>query len=156
MRKVLILGVALIALSSCANGTNPIQQVVNPLTTVLSRISNTAAADLQVAESVANAATPPDTDGANCYAAALVVQGNVAKAVAAANVPAAGAFTVAELASLFQPGSQQFNAAQNTLASGCIGKANDVLGPAGVIAGGGVIGILAATNSVLPLAAAVP
>lgn len=128
----------------------------SPLITALSRISNTAAADLQTVQTVALAATPPDQDGANCAAAALKVQGQVNAVVTAANVPAAGAFTVAELASLFQPGSAQFNQAQNVLATGCIAKANDVMGAAGVLAAGGIAGVLAATNSVLPLAAAVP
>lgn len=152
-RAILVLAVAL---TGCANGSNPIQQVTTPLITVLSRISNTAAADLQVAQTVALAATPPDQDGASCAAAALTVQAQVAKVVTAANVPSAGAFTVAELASLFQSGSAQFNQANNTLASGCIGKANDVIGPAGVVAAGGVAGVLAATNTILPLAAAAP
>lgn len=144
-----------LSLSACAGNpaTNP---ATNPLATALSRISNTAAADLQTAQKVALAATPPDQDGANCAAAALTVQAQVNKVVAAANAPGAGAFTVAELASLFQPGSAQFNQANNTLASGCVAKANDVVGPAGVVAAGGVAGVLAATNTILPLAPAVP
>lgn len=152
VKRFLFLIVAL-GLTACAtSSTTP----TNTLITVLSKISNTAAADLTDAQQVALAATPPDTDGANCAAAALTVQAQVAKVVAASNVSGAGAFTVAELASLFQPGSAQYNQANNTLAAGCIGKANDVLGPAGVIAAGGVAGALAATNSILPLAAAVP
>lgn len=152
MKKVLVLGCVLLA--GCTG--NPIQKVTTPLITVLSRIANTAGADLTTVISVAQAATPPDNDGALCAQAALVVQGEIARVVAAANVPTAGALTVAELASLFQPGSAQYNLANNTLASGCIGKANDILGPAGVVAAGGVAGVLAATNTILPLAAAVP
>lgn len=144
--------VAALALTACASSTS----ATNPLATALSRISNTAAVDLQTAQKVALAATPPDNEGAACAAAALTVQGYVAKVVQAANQPGAGAFTVAELASLFQPGSPQFNQANNTLATGCIAKANLVLGPSGVIAAGGVAGVLAATNQILPLGAAIP
>lgn len=145
---------ALLVLAGCAS--NPISSAVDPLITALSRISNTAAADLTTMQTVALAATPPDQDGANCAVAALKVQGEVGAVITAAHVPTAGAFTVGELASLFQPNSAQFNQAQNTLASGCIAKANDVMGAAGVIAAGGVSGVLAATNTVLPLAAAIP
>lgn len=151
MRYAAIVLVAL-ALTSCATTTT----TTNPLITALSRIMNTAAADLQNAQAVALAATPPDQDGANCASAILVVQGEVAKVVTAANVSGSGAFTIAELASLFQPGSAQFNQANNTLASGCVAKANDVIGPAGVVAAGGVAGALAAANNIIPLAAAVP
>ena len=67
-----------------------------------------------------------------------------------------GVFTTAEIASLYQPGSAQFNAAQQVLVSGCAAKAQNVLGPAGLLAAGGVIGALATANGILPLAAAVP
>lgn len=155
MRRILVaraLAFALMGLAGCST----VNKAIDPLITALSRISNTAASDLTTMQSVALAATPPDQDGANCAAAALKVQGQVNAVITAAHVPTAGAFTVAELASLFQPGSAQFNQAQNVLATGCIAKANDVMGAAGVLAAGGVAGVLAATNTVLPLAAAVP
>lgn len=156
--RILVAAPALLLLAGCqlAPPTPAPVPPGNQLATVLSRIVNTASADLQTSESVALAATPPDNDGASCAGAALTVKDQVAKVVTAANVPSAGAFTVAELASLFQPGSAQFNQANNTLSSGCIAKANDVMGPQGVIAAGGIAGVLAATNTVLPLAAAVP
>lgn len=153
MRKVLVATALAAAISGCASVNT---KVVDPLITTLSRLGNTAVADLTVSQKVAMAATPPDTDGATCAAAAIVVLGQINKVTAAANVPNAGAFTVAELASLFQPGSAQYNQANNTLAAGCIAKANDVMGPGAVLAAGGVAGVLASTNSILPLAAAVP
>lgn len=153
MKRLCIL--ALVAIVSACSSTSTTTKA-NPLITALSRIMNTASADLQNTQNVALAATPPDQDGANCAAAILVVQGQVAKVVTAANVSGSGAFTIAELASLFQPGSAQFSQANNTLAAGCIAKANDVLGPAGVVAAGGVAGALAAANNIIPLGAAVP
>lgn len=154
LKYIVVIPFLALALAACANSSG--KGPANALITVLSRISNTGIADLAVVESVAKAATPPDTDGYNCAVAATTVAQQIAALNAAANVSGAGALTLAEMASLFQPGSAQFNAAQNTLASGCVAKANDVLGPAGVVAAGGVIGVLAATNSVLPLAAAAP
>lgn len=152
-KKLPLLGLVLLA--GCATGTNPVYQITDPLLTVLSRISNTAGADLVTVEAVAKAATPPDTDGFNCAAAAMTVQGEVSSVVTAAHVPTAGAGTVAELASLFQPGSQQYNAAKQTLVSGCAGKAQDVMGPAALL-GTGVIGAMAVGQQLLPLAAALP
>lgn len=150
--KRIVFMVAILSLVACSQ----INKKADPLITALSRIGNTATADLQTAQTVAKAATPPDMDGYNCAGAAIVVSGQVNQVVTAAHVPSAGAFTVAELASLFQPGSAQYNQALNTLSTGCVAKANDVLGPTGVVAAGGVAGALAATNSILPLAAAVP
>lgn len=124
--------------------------------TVLSRIMNTSAKDLLTAEAVANAATPPDADGASCAAAVLVVQGEVGKVVAAQGAGTQGAFTTAEMLSLFQPGSAQFDQAYNVVAAGCIAKANDVMGAANVLLAGGIAGVLAATNTVIPLGAAIP
>lgn len=131
------------------------QKVIDPLLTDLNKIGNTAADDLKNVQAVAKAATPPDTDGYNCAAAALTVQGQIAAVLTAANTPQAGVLTTAEVASLFQPGSAQYNQAKQVLVSGCAAKAQDVLGPAGLLAAGGVAGALA-TQNILPLAAAVP
>lgn len=149
MRK-LIAATAAITLVSCSSFNS---KVVDPLITDLSKISNTAATDLNTVIATANAATPPDVDGANCAKAALTVQGQVAAVVKAANVSGAGAFTAAELASLFQPGSAQYNQAAQTLNSGCAAKAADVLTAAGALAAGGAVGALA-VGQLLPLAAA--
>lgn len=157
MRKFLILHLfAALALVGCANTGTATTGAFNPLIVVLSRINNTGLADLASVEAVAKAATPPDMDGYNCAVAATTVAKQISVVITAGNTSSAGVLTMAEIASLFQPGSAQYNQAQNTLAAGCIAKANDVLGPAGVVAGGGVVGVLAATNSVLPLAAAAP
>lgn len=147
-----------LALALCACAAKPSTQnaLGGQFATVLSRIMNTSSADLQTAQNVANAATPPDLDGARCAAAVLVVQGEVQKVVAAQASGTQGAFTTAEMLSLFQPGSAQFNQAYNTAATGCIAKANDVMGAANVLLAGGIAGVLAATNTVIPLGAAIP
>ena len=147
------------ALGGCSGQITGAQTQVNKITdaliTDLAKIGATAGADLQAAEKVAQAATPPDTDGFNCAAAALTVQGQIAVVLTAANQPAAGALTTAEVASLFQPGSAQYSAAKQVLTSGCAAKAQDVLGAAGVLAAGGALGAIAG-GQVLPLLAAAP
>jgi hypothetical protein len=148
MLRQLLSTAALVALAGCA-GFNT--QVVDPALKTLAQVANTATADLTNVEAVAKAATPPDTDGFNCAAATLVVLGQIQQVTAANNLSNAGAFTAAEMASLFQPGSAQYNQATNTIASGCVAKANDVLGAANVLAAGGVVAVL---PKILPLAAA--
>lgn len=150
MCKLLFAAAAVLSLAACA-AFNP--KVVDPLLTDLQKINATAAADLNNAEAVAKAATPPDTDGANCAAAMLVVQGQIAQVMAANDLSNAGMLTAAEVASLFQPGSAQYNQAENTVATGCIAKANDVLGAAKVVAAGGVAAVL---PQIIQLAAAAP
>lgn len=155
MLKISIAATALTLLAGCASLNT---KVVDPLITDISRINNTASADLQVAQNVAQAATPPDVDGFNCAGAAVTASAQINKVLAAATAggASAGAFTTAEIASLFQPGSQQYNAINQLLVSGCAAKATDVLGAAGVMAAGGVAGAIAASNIILPLAAAAP
>lgn len=147
MKKLIV--AALLALAGCALNST----VVDPALKTLAQIGNTAQSDLQNTEAVAKAATPPDTDGYNCAAAVLVVNSQIMQVNAANNTANAGIFTAAEMASLFQPGSAQYNQAVNTIGTGCIAKANDVLGAANVVAAGGVMAIL---PQVIPLAAATP
>lgn len=147
-------------LAGCSGQLSQVQttintKIVDPLLTDLAKIGNTAGADLTNVIAVANAANPPDTDGANCAKAALQVQNDIAKVLAAANTPQAGVLTTAEIASLFQPGSIQYNTEKQVLTSGCAAKAQDVLGAAGVLAAGGVLGGIA-TGQVLPVLAAAP
>lgn len=142
----------LASLTGCASGS--LQKTSDSVITVISRVNNTAIADLQQAQAVAKAAMPADTDGVNCSASAIVVAGQINAVLAAAKGPDTGAFTLAELASLFQPGSAQYNQVKQTLTSGCAAKVQDVLGAAQTVLAGGVIGVLATTNAVLPLAAA--
>ena len=146
------IGTAAVLLTACTSFNS---KVVDPLVTDLSKISNTATADLIVADNVALAATPPDKDGDACIKAAQVVQGQVVAVVTAAHQSTAGALTAAELASLFQPGSAQYDQATQTLTSGCAAKAQDVMGAAGLLAAGGVLGGLA-SGQVLPVLAAAP
>ena len=72
------IGTAAALLTACASLNS---KVVDPLVTDLSKISNTATADLIVADNVALAATPPDKDGDACIKAAQVVQGQVVAVV---------------------------------------------------------------------------
>lgn len=95
--------------------------------TVLSQIANTGTADLNGAVAVANAATPPDLDGAQCAQGILTVGAAIKKTASA--LPAGttvGVFTVGEVASLYQPGSAQFVWATNMLGSSCFAKVADV------------------------------
>lgn len=151
--KQLAAALTLLALGACTSFNT---KVVDPLITDLSRINATGIADLKTAQLVARAATPPDVDGDNCAGAAVTVGGQINAVLAVAKGPNAGVLTTAELASLFQPGSAQYEAAKQVLVSGCAAKAQDVLGPAGLLAAGGVLGALATSNAILPLAAAVP
>jgi hypothetical protein len=139
-----------LAFAGCGNFNT---KVVDPLIVDLAKINATAIADLNGAQAVAMAAN--DTDGFNCAGAAIKVSTQINVVIAAANVTGAGVFTTAELASVFQPGSQQYNAAKQTLTSGCAAKGQDVLGAAGVLAVGGVVGAIA-SGQLLPALAAVP
>ena len=150
MRKILLASVAALPLFACSQINST---VVNPALKTLAQIANTAQADLTNVEAIAKAATPPDTDGYNCAAAVLVVNGQIMQVNAANNTANAGVFTVAEMASLFQPGSAQYNQAVNTIGTGCIAKANDIMGAANVLAAGGIMAVL---PQVIPLAAAAP
>lgn len=158
LATIILLLIAVLC-ASCA-GTAP--GSTNPLINVLTKINNAGLADLKRVEAVAgvpNANLPggiEDKDGLQCAQAGEAVLTQINAVNAAANGPGAGALTLAEMASLFQPGSPQFNQAQNTLAAGCVAKANDVMGPAGVVAAGGVVGAIAANQSILPLLAAAP
>lgn len=148
MRKLLIFGPVLLAGCTAFNTA-----VVDPALKSLAQLANTSVADLQIAENVANAATPTDTDGYNCAVAAVNAIGYIQKVNTAATAGGtkAGVFTAAEMTSLFQPGSAQYKQVTNLIASGCIAKANDVLGAANVLAAGGVMAVL---PQILPLAAA--
>jgi hypothetical protein len=154
MKRALVVAVAvpLFAIACQSTLSTISSKVVDPLITALSRINNTAIADLQNAQKVALAATPPDADGNQC-AGGVITVGTQVNAVLTAAGKSSGPLTLAELASLFQPGSAQYNAAQQVLVSACAAKAQDVLGAAGVVAAGGVIGALATANGILPLAA---
>jgi len=134
-------------------GCTQLDAASNKVLQTLAQIGNTAVADATQAKAVALAATPPDTDGANCWTGVITAIGEIQQVNSAANAAgsAAGVFTTAEMASLFQPGSAQYNQVTNLVATACISKANDILGAANVVAAGGVMAIL---PQVIPLAAA--
>lgn len=147
MKRLIPLALAL-ALMGCATNTQPTSQI----STVLTQLANTATADISTQINVANAATPPDADGAACGAAALQVAAAIQKVVLVTAPPAAGAFTVAEIASLYQPGSAQFQWAEKILVSGCAAKVIDVQQAANTNLS--IAGIIGSIPTVLPLAAA--
>jgi len=138
---------ALLALAGCAQTpASGGQQVLANLTT----IANTADSDLTTAIAVAAAATPPDTAGANCAAAAQQVEASIKKVMAATPAGATvGVFTSAEIASLYAPNSPQFNAAVSTIETGCIAKLRQTLQ-----AGASTAGFPAAIAAALAITAA--
>ena len=158
MKKLFALGL-LCSVSACAIvSANQSTQI----TTVLTQLGNTLIADLQQQAATAMAATPPDVDGARCAGTlpnpaisgdlgtgALAVSAAIQRVNAVnANKPI-GALTVAEIATLYQPGSAQFNWAVTTLETACIAKVHDVNQ-----AINSTSGIITALPSVLLLAAA--
>lgn len=166
----LLITLSTLLLGGCATWFS--SHVADPLITTISRLNNTAVSDLGVVIAVAKAATPPDTDGVTCAQGAITVAGQINQVLAAAKgqpgspaaaatsttaavpaVPATapGFFTTAELASIFAPGSPQYQSVKQELTTACAAKALDVLGQQGLLAAGGVIGALAA-GQILPLA----
>ncbi len=133
------------------------------ITTVLTQLGNTLTTDLQQQALTAMAATPPDVDGARC-AGTLPEPDQAGRSPGPAPWPVAaavqrvnavnankpiGALTVAEIATLYQPGSAQFNWAVTTLETACIAKVHDVNQ-----AVNSTSGIITALPSILALGAA--
>ena len=159
-RMVQIVILAVVPLASCAIVS---QQQSKQIETVFTQLANTLVTDLQQQRAVALAATPPDVDGAACAGTlgnaanpsdprntgALAVANAIQKVEAVTAGKAVGAFTVAEIASLYQPGSAQFNWAIKTLETACIAKIHDINQ-----AVNSTSGIITAIPSVLMLAAA--
>lgn len=152
-----------LALASCVPGISQGQS--QQITQILTQLGNTLTADLQQQSATALAATPPDVDGARCAgtlpdpskpigpdnlgSGALAVSAAIQRVNAVnANLPI-GALTTAEIATLYQPGSAQFNWAVTTLETACIAKVHDVNQAINSTAG-----IITALPSVLALAAA--
>ncbi len=157
--RYLIAACSCLALGACAVVS---QDQSSQITTVLTQLSNTLTSDLQQQRLVALAATPPDAHGAACAGTLPnpAVQGDLgtgALSVAAAiqrvaavtaNKPV-GALTVAEIGTLYQPGSAQFNWAVTQLETACIAKVHDVNQAVNSTAG-----IITALPTVLALGAA--
>lgn len=149
---------ALTILAGCAG--NPAQ--TDPLITVLTKVNNAGLSGLQSVINIAQVPNPglpggvEDQDGLTCAQKGGVPVFTQTGAVLAAAGKQPGPLGYAEMASLILPNTVQYNQAQNTLASACVAKANDVLGAAGVLAAGGVVGAMAVNQQILPLIAAVP
>jgi hypothetical protein len=90
----------------------------------LSALSNTAAADLTTAINIAQAATPPDTNGVTAYQTLQTVQAELVKEYEAINGPgsAPGVFSVIEIATLIAPNSAQATALEQQIVTGCSAK----------------------------------
>jgi len=150
-----------LSLTSCAGGLVT-QSQSQQIETVLTQLGNTLTTDLQQQRLVALAATPPDLDGAQCAGTlpdptkpgdlgtgALAVAAAIQRVAVVTAGKSVGALTVAEIATLYQPGSAQFNWAVKTLETGCIAKIHDVNQAINSTAG-----IITALPSVLALAGA--
>src|SRR5579864_2254776 len=131
-----------LTLAACAGGLIS-QSQSQQITTVLTQLGNTLTNDLRSQRAVALAATPPDMDGAQCAGAApgepvfdtsmdhlglgaLGVAAAIQKVAAVTAGKQVGALTVAEIATLYQPGSAQFNWAVKMIETACIAKVHDV------------------------------
>jgi len=153
----------LMGTAGCVPGVSQGQS--QQITKVLTQLGNTLTADLQQQAATAMAATPPDVDGARCAGTlpdptkpigpdnlgtgALAVSAAIQRVNAVnANLPI-GALTTAEIGTLYQPGSAQFNWAVTTIETACIAKIHDVNQAINSTAG-----IMTALPSVLALAAA--
>ena len=134
MKKMLLITAAAMSLSGCVT-----QAQSDNITKVIVGLSNKSIKDLQGVIKVANAATPPDLDGADCAGSlpdptkptdtgtgALAVAAAIQKVAQATTGQQVGAFTTAEILSLYQPGSAQFNWAVKTIETACVAKAHDV------------------------------
>lgn len=126
-----ICGAVAIAVAACSVGPGDSSQIEK----VLTQLGNTLTADLLQQRAVALAATPPDTFGAQCAGAlpdaskpgdlgsgALAVAAAIQRVAAVTAGQSVGALTVAEIATLYQPGSPQFNWAVTELETACIAK----------------------------------
>ena len=144
--RTLLVGALAIGPGACALSAANSQAIIKNLTTIL----NTAQADLNTAILVANAASPPDVDGAACAKALIALNASMIAVMAATPAGATvGVFTAAEVASLYAPGSAQFNQVVKTVETGCIAKLHDINQ-----AGASTIGMPAAIAAALAIAAA--
>lgn len=160
-RKLLATAAIAGLLSGCAGGVVS-QADSTAISKVLTQVGNTLTTDLQQQAAVAMAATPPDLDGARCAGTVPTNQADPTTGTGALSVAAAiqkvagvtankqvGALTVAEIATLYQPGSAQFNWAVTTLETACVAKIHDVNQAVNSTAG-----IITAIPSILALGAA--
>src|SRR5579863_1415176 len=127
-------GALCLGLDACALS----QAQSDQITTTMTQLGNTLTSDLQSQRNAALAATPPDLDGAACAGTlpdpaqpmngtgAMAVAGAIQKLNASLVGKPIGALTAAEIATLYQPGSAQFNWAVKTIETACIAKLHDV------------------------------
>lgn len=150
MTRILLAATTALSLAGCAT-----QAQSDATSKLIVGLANKSISDLQGVVTVANAATPPDTDGAQCAGklpdpanpadlgtGGLAVAAAVQKVALATTGQQVGAFTTAEILSLYQPGSAQFNWAVKTIETACIAKVHDInQAAAGTTAG--IMGVVA-------------
>lgn len=120
------------------------------LTANLTTIANSAQSDFTGVVNVANAATPPAPHVATCAQGGITVNAAMQKVLAATAGQTVGVFTAAAVASLYQPGSAQFQWVVTTLQTACIAEVTDLMQ-----AGASTAGLPAAMLAVLAVAAPV-
>lgn len=158
MKRFLLLAAVALMLGACT--FSPTQS--SDITRVLTQLGNTLIADLQQQRAVALAATPPDTFGAQCAGTlpdptkpgdlgtgALSVAAAIQRVAAVTDGKTVGALTIAEIATLYAPGSPQFNWAVTQIETGCIAKVHQTNQAINSTAG-----IITALPSILALAGA--
>ena len=134
MNRLALSLAAVLALAGCVTATQS-----TAITTTLTQLGNTLTADLQQQRAVALAATPPDNDGASCAGTlpdptksgdlgtgALAVAAAIQRVAAVTANQQVGTLTGAEIATLYQPGSDQDNWAVKTIETACVAKFHDV------------------------------
>ena len=155
-----LIPIACLLLASCGLSASQSDQIEK----VLAQLGNTLTSDLQGQRAVALAATPPDTAGAQCAGTlpdpavagdlgtgALAVSAAIQRVALATAGKKVGALTMAEVGSLYQPGSPQFEWAVTTLESACIAKVHQINTALNT-----QIGVITAIPKVLVLAATAP
>ena len=123
MKRLLLSSLAVLTISGCTVPPASQQSLIADMKT----IGAAAAGDLNSAIAVANAASPPDVDGVTCATAVLKVNNDI-QSVVNATPPGSvvGPATAAEIASLYQPGSTQWNQEVKTIETGCVAKLHDI------------------------------
>lgn len=120
---------ALLGLGACTAPSSS-----SNLATFLSQLANTVTADLTNAESIANAATPPDTIGATCYTGLLTEQAVVQKMMGEVSGSTVGVFSANEIARVLGASGAQQTQIRQSLEVACAPLVAD---EAGAIANSG-------------------
>lgn len=152
MKRLLACASVVALLGGCAQFNSSVSAKLDSVQQDVGQLLATGQAQFASANAVALAATPPDQDFINCYAAADQVLAAAQKVQAASISSNNGAVVAAEIATLYTPGSDQYNWAQSTLVSGCSAKITKAAG--NFINASGVLAAIPALLKLAPLAGA--